>query len=263
MKKILEKKITFTINMKSLMVVVILAALAIATVGVTSTQIQATLSPDIRIRYNGVIQDLKDTNGNVVHPILYQGMTYLPLRATSDMLGIPVHWEGSTRTVSIGTTDAGPRRLGENMTWTSNSGIGIRWSTVQGAASLPKPIDDFGNEQSGVYTHALKSTGVSTSSGTGRGTFRLNTTATTLTFDFYCDVVEGVFGNNRNMVLTITNMDTGAVLYENRFEVQKLYRDIVVEIRGASNIGVAVTLDSITSGVRTSTDAYLLNPMIR
>ena len=258
MKKILNTQI----SVKTLLIVMLVAALSITAMGAAVQQIQATLSPDVTIRYQGEVQDFRDANNNAVYPILYRGTTYLPLRALSNMLGLPIDWEGSTRTVWLGQHEAGPRRLVDHLSWTRDSGIGIRWASLLGAASIPQPVDDFGNSLSNVYTHALKSTGISTSSGTGQGTFSLDVTAATLTFDFYADVVEGTFGSNRNMRVTITDIDSNVVLYENRFEVNRFYRDIEVELRGAGNIGIGVVLDSLNSGVLTRTDAYILNPTL-
>ena len=44
----------------------------------------------------------KDANGNPVEVFIYNGTTYLPARAISEMLGKPVQWEGATSSVYIG-----------------------------------------------------------------------------------------------------------------------------------------------------------------
>ena len=103
MKKILNKKVSIKISVKSLLVlmmVVIAVAVALAS---RPTQIVATLSPDITIMYNGVVQTPRDGNGNITYPLLYNGTTYLPVRAVSNILGIDVGWNQNTRTVSLGT----------------------------------------------------------------------------------------------------------------------------------------------------------------
>jgi hypothetical protein len=66
-------------------------------------QITATLDSGIKIVYSGVEQTMKDTNGNVVYPIIYNGTTYVPIRAVSNMLGVSVDWKDETRTVLLGT----------------------------------------------------------------------------------------------------------------------------------------------------------------
>lgn len=65
--------------------------------------ISAQLWPDITICYNGQERKLQDADGDPCYPIVYRERTYLPIRAVSEMLDIPVDWEGSTQTVLIGT----------------------------------------------------------------------------------------------------------------------------------------------------------------
>jgi len=44
----------------------------------------------------------KDGNGNAVEPIIYNGTTYLPVRAVADALGKAVYWDGPNYTVYLG-----------------------------------------------------------------------------------------------------------------------------------------------------------------
>ncbi len=48
--------------------------------------------------------DPKDPNGNPVEPFILDGTTYLPVRAVSEALGVPIQWEGSTWSVYIGVS---------------------------------------------------------------------------------------------------------------------------------------------------------------
>lgn len=43
-----------------------------------------------------------DANGNPVEAFIYNGTTYLPVRAVSEALGKPVQWEGATSSVYVG-----------------------------------------------------------------------------------------------------------------------------------------------------------------
>ena len=43
-----------------------------------------------------------DVNGKAVDVFVYNGTTYLPVRAVSEALGKPVQWDGSTQSVYIG-----------------------------------------------------------------------------------------------------------------------------------------------------------------
>lgn len=64
-------------------------------------EVQAELNYDISVMYNGKFQTLQDAAGDTVYPISYAGTTYLPVRAVSNMLGVEVEWDSSTRTVLL------------------------------------------------------------------------------------------------------------------------------------------------------------------
>jgi len=62
------------------------------------------LKPDICVELNGVRQVFKDANGQTVYPIVYNGTTYLPVRAVSALMKEPVEWDSGSKTVYIGKT---------------------------------------------------------------------------------------------------------------------------------------------------------------
>ena len=43
-----------------------------------------------------------DANGNPVEPMLYNGTTYLPIRAVSTALNVPIAWDGTTSSAYLG-----------------------------------------------------------------------------------------------------------------------------------------------------------------
>lgn len=55
----------------------------------------------ISIYLNGEKQVAKDVNDKVVEPLIYEGTTYVPIRAVSEWLGKTVTWQGSTNSVYI------------------------------------------------------------------------------------------------------------------------------------------------------------------
>lgn len=64
-------------------------------------KVQAELRGDFVIKTNGQVQTLKNANGEVVYPLLYQGTTYLPVRAISELNNKEVVWYEDTKTVDI------------------------------------------------------------------------------------------------------------------------------------------------------------------
>lgn len=68
----------------------------------TLQAISAYLDSGITVQYNGETQVMKDAAGARVYPISYNGTTYLPVRAVSDMLGVEVNWDQATKTVQLG-----------------------------------------------------------------------------------------------------------------------------------------------------------------
>ena len=57
---------------------------------------------NIKILIDGVEYTAKDANGNVIEPFIYNGTTYLPVRAVSNALGKAVYWDGPNYTVYLG-----------------------------------------------------------------------------------------------------------------------------------------------------------------
>ena len=55
----------------------------------------------IRLVVHGEEITPRDVNARVVQPFVYQGSTYLPVRAVSEALGYTVDWDGTTQTVYI------------------------------------------------------------------------------------------------------------------------------------------------------------------
>lgn len=67
----------------------------------TNQNITVDLNQDIKIYHNGEIQTFKDVTGKVVYPLSYQGTTYLPVRAISNLYDANIEWVGETETVVI------------------------------------------------------------------------------------------------------------------------------------------------------------------
>lgn len=64
----------------------------------------ATLSPNVTVKIDGVEQTFYSAQGKEVHPIIYNGTTYIPLRAVGELMGKNVNCDGTTGTASLGGT---------------------------------------------------------------------------------------------------------------------------------------------------------------
>lgn len=66
------------------------------------SQVQAVVKPGVTVVVDGKEQNFVDANGKTVYPIIYNGSTYLPLRAIGNLMGKEVGWNGELSTVFLG-----------------------------------------------------------------------------------------------------------------------------------------------------------------
>lgn len=57
---------------------------------------------NVKLVIDGKEITLKDVNGNIVEPFIYNGTTYLPIRAIGEAFNKDVHWDGELATVYVG-----------------------------------------------------------------------------------------------------------------------------------------------------------------
>ena len=57
---------------------------------------------NIKICMDGEMIDPKDANGQTVEPFIYNGTTYLPVRAVGTVIGKDVSWDGVEKVVYLG-----------------------------------------------------------------------------------------------------------------------------------------------------------------
>ena len=68
----------------------------------SNTKTIEALYNNIKIYVDGVKIDPKDAAGNTVEPFIYNGTTYLPVRAVGEAIGKTVTWDGATQSVYLG-----------------------------------------------------------------------------------------------------------------------------------------------------------------
>ena len=79
----------------------IAGSLAVAAGAAQSSSVTAQLSPNISIVVDGTERTFYNVSGQEVHPITYNGTTYLPIRSIGELMGKNVNWDQSTLTVSL------------------------------------------------------------------------------------------------------------------------------------------------------------------
>ena len=57
---------------------------------------------NIKLYVDGALATTKGADGKVVEPFIYEGTTYLPVRAVAEALGKSASWDGATQSVYLG-----------------------------------------------------------------------------------------------------------------------------------------------------------------
>ena len=74
----------------------------ITTFAANTTTLYDVIANGIKIVIDGKDVNPTDANGNKVEPIIYNGTTYLPVRAVANAFGKAVYWDGPNYTVYLG-----------------------------------------------------------------------------------------------------------------------------------------------------------------
>lgn len=109
-----------------------------------TTTLYDVLAEGVKIVVDGQKINPTDANGNTVEPIIYNGTTYLPVRAVANAIGKAVYWDGPNYTVYLGNMDGKleyPTIMLKDMT-----SISDRFQTEN------NPMDNYGK----MYGSALK-----------------------------------------------------------------------------------------------------------
>lgn len=56
---------------------------------------------NIKVYKDNVLCELKDSNGSVIEPFIYNGTTYMPVRGTANLADMQVTWDGANKSVYL------------------------------------------------------------------------------------------------------------------------------------------------------------------
>jgi len=237
MKRILNKKI----STGALLAIILAAILSASALGAAANEnIQAILSRDIKITYDGVIQDFRDAAGNRVYPLIYNGTTYLPVRAVCGMVGLDVEWDGAARTVILtsGAPGAAVRLIDVG---TANYGV----TATTDMSLFPE------------YGSGFKLTGFNR-------VYQVNSKMplkgkyTTITFDVA--MVSMVRKQLKDpLTLRLFNADTNVMLWEGRCEAGQILKGVSADITGVETLQWSF----IGGDMQNEAVGYILDPYVR
>lgn len=96
---------------KSKFILALVLMLVFSTVVFAARKVNITVTYDnIKVVVDGKeVQFGKDTKGNQIEPFIYNGTTYLPIRAVGEALGKEVKWDSNTNTAFLNDKDTTQR----------------------------------------------------------------------------------------------------------------------------------------------------------
>lgn len=94
------------------------------------TSITAQINPAINYTLDGEKFVPRDMDGSVMDTIIYNGRSYVPLRAIAEAMDIAVDWEGSTSTIILGEKEGkGQSLFSMNFKTTGSGNVDIQKTT--------------------------------------------------------------------------------------------------------------------------------------
>lgn len=243
----IRKVLNAKVKVSSLLTLICIAAFSITAIAAAATTVQATLSPDITVKYNGVVQTMKDVSGTEVYPIVYNGTTYVPIRAVSNMLGIAVDWESSTKTVLLGRT--GEVRLVD--VCDKQGDVWNKFDKMSSVIELP------GGDSTRTFQSAILSNTNFISGVTDKGEFLLNGNFTTMKTTFYVKYDQSVsfrmkiFDHEKDLLLADRTLDSGQYVEVDNIDLAGV-KTLRFEVESASS-----------ASLRENAKAYFLDPILK
>lgn len=204
-----------------MMTMLLLVGLVIPGVA-ASIQKTITVSSGVSIFVDGVEMKPTDVNGNPVETFIYNGTTYVPLRAVSQYLGKAVTWDGNTWSVYIGEAPGQKQYLVDILQPYQSIGY-----------SAPSTINMAGKK----YAHGIQLF----ADRVGYATYNLDGNYQSLSFD------AGVIDGSRNLDVTLNIYLDGSLTFSADLSYKDLPQHFEVPLHGA--LQMKIELVRTTSSV--------------
>lgn len=66
---------------------------------------------NIKVYKDNQLYNLKDSNGKIVEPFVFNGTTYLPLRSAAKLAGMDVTWDSKTKSIHLWDKISGAEKV--------------------------------------------------------------------------------------------------------------------------------------------------------
>lgn len=137
-----------------MLTVIALIAMSVPVWGLSTKTLSNVMVGGIKIVVDGQQINPTDANGNTVDPMIYNGTTYLPVRAVASALGKEVYWDGPNYTVYLGAMGGNLRNA--SVMLKDMESIGTYKPDTANSSEL---IDNYGNTYSSALSDTMGSDG--------------------------------------------------------------------------------------------------------
>ncbi|TCK98558.1 copper amine oxidase-like protein [Natranaerovirga hydrolytica] len=226
-----------------LVVVMLFSAMTlVATADSVFETVTATLRGDIKIVINGEEFNPKDAVGNDITPVVIDGSTYLPVRAISEAVDLPVNWDGETNTVSLGTTSVSKSIANFDVSGSS------RVSKVIDKSRLVFEVGDVITEEK-QFDFALQVDTVNSASKNFTVTLDNG-------YSYFSTIIASEVDTNVDIVI---KNDEDMVLFQTKLEPEEIVQIKDIELYNADVLKIEV--NGRISG--NNGNVFLLDPVVR
>lgn len=226
----------------------ILAFGASAAIAKDSTEVITAVYRNIQLIVDGNNITPKDADGNVVEPFIYDGTTYLPVRAVANAFNKQVDWDGDNAYVFLGGKVSKPKKQ-----------LNL-WSRSYTACSNPNRTKSFEEKSSGYISYEPEYNGEEIVSDryfrTDYITYPINSLAKYISGEFYVSNSYGA--ESQEGVLKICNSND-KVLWTSPI-MRKSTDPVSFKVNVENEIEVKLVFESTSSGSHNK--LYIKNPMI-